>query len=331
MHDLHFLVVAAWFVGVLLVVNVIAVRGLRLVRRWRFEAREKQADVLGHAAGITGVINAVLFAFIVVVAWTYYDHAREAFSEEAGLVWQLWHDVESAKGSGSMYGMLPHPLLTKISTHLESYVKYVAYSEESVRTLYEKASSDSLRDLYKTIGEDELRAAYEGLLMTKRDSAHKSSAALRPLIDEMVHRFNDLFDARRRRFEFEGAKAVPGTVWVALVGGGLLCIACCWFLGIQDARLHGWVMFLIGSSFGLITFLIVALNTPFKGIDPIPNPYVTLLDDISGWEHREGEGEAAEHRTADVIGAPIAVATVAGVVVATMAVVRGRRKKHIAD
>ena len=63
---------------VIVVTNAIALAGLRLVNtHFHVESRQYDRDILGHAAGITGVINAVLFAFIVFVAWTYYDRGRD--------------------------------------------------------------------------------------------------------------------------------------------------------------------------------------------------------------------------------------------------------------
>lgn len=50
---------------ILVLVNAVALGGQRrLDRKFLFEERKERAEVLGHLAGITGVINAVLFAFI---------------------------------------------------------------------------------------------------------------------------------------------------------------------------------------------------------------------------------------------------------------------------
>jgi hypothetical protein len=72
------------------------------------------------------------------------------------------------------------------------------------------------------------------------------------------------------------------------MGGGLLCISCCWLIGFEDFELHAVITSLVASSFGLILFLILSLNTPFSGVIAISNErFVLLGKDIDHWEAQE--------------------------------------------
>jgi hypothetical protein len=275
---------AAW---ALLAVNVIAIVGQQIVGRYfMVRIRIKHADILGHVAGITGVINAVLFAFIVFVAWTYYDRARDTVDHEVALVWQIWQDVETAEpGSGHPMDKVMPEVHEEIVHQMLCYVDEVAFHEWDAMQSYSDSRQTSEYRQKFDHGTQMLRTAYEDVLR-----AHAKSATSKVLVGEMVKRFNTLFEVRRQRIALSSEGAIPSVVWLALIGGGLLCITCCWFIGFADLKLHAVIMALIASSFGLILFLITSLNMPFSGSAAISTErFVTLRSDIRQWEKSEAD------------------------------------------
>ena len=302
---------------VIVVTNAVALVGLRLVNtHFHVEARQYDRDILGHAAGITGVINAVLFAFIVFVAWTYYDRARDTVDQETSVVWQIWHDVEAmepgAPNEGRpLAGVLAAKDHAKVARELKLYARDVADGEweamrdwtrhrgvNAYRNQFEKAD-DMLRDAYYTVLKADIgsRSANSGKPGTTRapraprDPSVAPPGTQRVVIAELVRRFNDLFELRRRRIEMSSAGAIPAIVWATLLVGGALCITCSWLIGFKNVTVHAVVMSLIASSLSLIVFLIFSLNTPFSGVAPISNDrYAALAYDIDHWEDREARG-----------------------------------------
>jgi len=303
MHALQGIVRHPW--SLLLLMNVVAVAGQLLLSKLFVEHRHKHAESLGHAAGITGVINAVLFALIVLVAWTYYDRARDAVEHETSLLWQIWHDVEAAEAG-------PHPFAGIISSdeQMAAARDVQAYVARDTVEWHEMASSAS--DTYSTfkVNDDTLRVLYErvlraGMRQPRRPETTTPATAApvtsvmtprlpRSLIDEFIGRCNELVEARRQRIHYSSEGALPPIAWRVLACGILLCIACCWFMDFGSKWLHATIMVLIATSFGLIVTLIIALNTPFRGEAAIRDDAIRKLQhDIDVWEQEE-ESERQE-------------------------------------
>jgi hypothetical protein len=111
-----------------------------------------------------------------------------------------------------------------------------------------------------------LRYAYEKVL-----SIEPRPGTEQALVTEIIQRFNELFELRRKQIAFSSEGAISRPIWAVLFMGGLFCLACCWLLPFKNRRTHRAIVVLVGSSFGLILFLILSLNTPFKGPIPISN------------------------------------------------------------
>lgn len=271
----------------LLVGWAVALAGVLLIdRAFPLKARLAEADLLGHAAGIIGVMNAVLLAFIVFAAWTDYDRARDLVSQEASLVLDIWRDFDVPLASGRpQEGRGMHDRGVE---GLEEYLVAVIGTEWKATATGErpvKAGDESpFRDGWKS-----LASSYSQLLNTE---AQKS---LRPaLAEELIKRFNSLFDARRERIAVSRHGGLTRTVWAVVLVGGLLSLASCWLLGFESRKLHVTSTMLVATTFGLIIFLIIALEWPFRGEKQIRNdPYCEALNTIyqgerHGW-HRPHE------------------------------------------
>jgi len=118
-------------VGLILIVVVTVGLLVRLLIGRVFSLKERLVhnELLGHVAGIAGVINAVLLAFIVFAAWTDYDRARDVVSQEVSLVNDIWRDVEAVSSvHDSVVRELQGYLLTVIDTEWP-YMRRGASSE----------------------------------------------------------------------------------------------------------------------------------------------------------------------------------------------------------
>ena len=318
-------------VWTLIVLNLIAIAGQQIVGRFvLIRSRKEHAELLGHIAGVTGVINAVLLAFIVFVAWTYYDRARDSVDREVGVIWQVWRDIETADPGSPMYSAMDSGVHDLVVNRLMTYVDSVAFREWPIMN-----SRDSLREDKKPDPDSLYHAqfawcdsiisdAYESVLLseeptqqdigstrsapspTRHRAGTVSSAARRALGEEIVRRFNQLFLVRQQRIAYSTEDAIPFMVWKVLFGSGLLCICCCWLIPFKGQWLHAAITGLVASSLSLILILILELNTPFRGRDAILNTAFTRLQlDIDAWEDRdERRGHEPEHEKDRHTGEP---------------------------
>jgi hypothetical protein len=220
---------------------------LRLVP---LDRRRAHNDVLGAASAISGVINAVLLAFIVFAAWTDYDRARDVVSQEGSLVADLNADAVA----------LPGGIGAHVQEELHNYVNVVVDSEWPAMAEGRMASGDSTR----RAGWQYLRHTYADLL--EMNAATGTSALV---VGEMLKRLNSLYDARRQRLAYASGGSLSKVVWIVVIAVALLCMTFSWLLGFEEGGLHRASTTLIAASLGLVVFLILALDRPFRGPDQL--------------------------------------------------------------
>jgi hypothetical protein len=225
--------------------------GQRIILRFvPLDRRRAHNDVLGAASAIAGVINAVLLAFIVFAAWTDYDRARDVVSQEGSLVADLNADA----------AVLPGGLGTHVQEELHNYVNVVVDSEWPAMADGRMSSRDSTR----RAGWQYLRHTYADLLEL---DASKGTPGL--VVGEMLKRLNSLYDARRQRLAHASGGSLSKVVWIVVIAVGFLSMAFCWLLGFEEGGLHKASTTIIAASLGLVVFLILALDRPFRGPDQI--------------------------------------------------------------
>jgi membrane associated rhomboid family serine protease len=82
-----------------------------------------------------------------------------------------------------------------------------------------------------------------------------------------------------------GDAAVPGELWVLLVGGGAVVMAFTFLFGTRDVVVHACAVGLTAGLMGFVIYLIFALEHPFVGaLSVTPEPYVNVLQT---WEHQQ--------------------------------------------
>ena len=93
---------------------------------------------------------------------------------------------------------------------------------------------------------------------------------------------NSLLDRRRERL-FVGQQGIGGTLWVVIILGGMVTIigyACAF--QVHSLRTHLAVTGLMAVMFGLMAFLIVAMDHPLWGhLSVTPDALMTVRTNIT--------------------------------------------------
>ena len=186
--------------GFVIAAAALGVAAMYAVRR-RATSDEFLTDTTRASAifGVIGTAFAVLLAFVMFVAFTGYNEARESAEEEAATVDQMF--VASAPFAEAPREELRGELLC--------YARAVAGDEW-----------EAMGDGDESAVVDEWRHAFESTLATLPLAGDLQLAAYRDLLEQR----DDLGDARRLRL-FEAHPAVSTPVWVILVLGGLLTVS----------------------------------------------------------------------------------------------------------
>ncbi len=239
--------IPTWALGILIVslVTAASLAGLVLVhRRVPVAVRAAHNDVAGFISAMVGVIYAVLLAFIAIAVWEAFDKAESTVVQEANSVSDLYR---SARG-------YPEALQRRIRDGMGEYVRVVIEGEwkpQSHGTVSERAWN-SLEAVHKEMLDFEPRTPKEQVV-------HAEGLKL----------MDNVLDARRQRL-YLGESGLQPVVWAVLLVGSALTIGFTFFFGSENFRAHMAMTGAVAISIGLLLFLIVALDYPFRGTVSIP-------------------------------------------------------------
>jgi hypothetical protein len=254
----HIYVVPTWLLGlaVVFLANALALGGLTLVwRRVPVEARRRHNDAAGAMVGIIGVVYAVILAFIAVEVWQDFDRADDLVGREADQVGDIWRDARA----------IADPARGEVREALRRYAQAVTGEEWAMQR--HGATSGNARAALEEASAALL--AFEPA--TRREEV---------VFAEMLRKLNALLDERRLRLQMVDSGVQP-IVWVVLLLGTGLVVVSTYFFGVESFRAHLAMSSCVATAIGLIIFLILALDYPFRGGAIEPAPFEAVLRTMS--------------------------------------------------
>jgi hypothetical protein len=247
------------FLAVAVVVGV-SVGGLLVFRKLVSHTRLESANLVSSQVfQLAGVLYAVLVAFLVVVVWEQFGDAEDATQAEASAVAELLRDSVA----------IPAIDRPQVQRSLVAYTRDVIDDELPRMRRGETVEEESgpMTDVW---------SAYLSVQPQSRNEI--------AFFDHDIVKLNDLSANRKLRVA-AGDAAVPGELWVLLVGGGAVVMAFTFLFGTRDVVVHACAVGLTAGLMGFVIYLIFALEHPFVGaLSVTPEPYVNVLQT---WEHQQ--------------------------------------------
>jgi len=215
--------------------------GVALVRRLvSHRTLARHHDVAGFVYATTGVVYAVLLAFVAIAVWENYNAAVEVADDEASAL-------------GAMYRLangIPEPHRAAAEAALLAYAE-VAVAEEWPAMKQAAApaprTSEALTYLYQVYERPDLVAAV---------NPEQYGAALGLV--------NEVSVARRGRV-LASASGLPPQLWAVLAGGGVLVVAFAFLFGVESAYAQAAIMSALAVTISLVLFLVADMQHPFRG------------------------------------------------------------------
>jgi hypothetical protein len=264
MFQLMLASVPFWLLGLLIVgsVTLLAFLGLTAVRRAvPREVRAAHNDVAGFLIAVVGAVYAVMLALVVIAVWEQFESARGIAEREANAVADLY------RGAGGF----ADADRVRLRDGLLAYARAVA--DDEWPALAQGRASDRAWEA--------LDALWRDYLALDPQSARETA-----LYDEALDQLDELSDARRERL-LASRTAIPGVLWVALIGGGVITIGFSYFFGVGDERAHTLMTIALAGVIGIGLYVIVAMDLPFAGDVAIsPDSFRQTLDIIERLERR---------------------------------------------
>jgi hypothetical protein len=252
--------------GILVVGTTVslAIGGMLLVRRSvTLAGLERHNQAAGYIYSVIGVVYAVLLAFIAIVVWEQHTRAKTGVEQEANALGDLYRDAQA----------FPEEVRMRLHHQIRTYIRVVVEKEWPAM-----ASGEASPEAWKAY--DQLWVAYQRF--QPRNAYENAWYA------ESLGRLNQLGDHRRLRL-LANRSAVPGIMWVVLLGTGMVTIGFSFFFGIENVWAQVLMVAALAATISLLLFLILALDQPFSGVAAVePEAFLQLENIFDHWMQSAG-------------------------------------------
>ena len=253
--DLPLLITGPIIVGSLC---LFAISGLLLVRRHvlpRLRIHHEDSHFSGAMVHSVMVFYGLAVALIAVNVFETYANVSKIISQEATALAALYRDVSA----------YPEPIRSPLQKDLRDYVNYVIHEAWPLQQHGQVPS-----------GGVERMNRFQDKLFT----VEPTTGGQKLLHAETLRAYNSMVQARRMRLDAVGT-GLPGVMWLVILVGAVISLSVSFFLKVEDARLHGIQVTLLATFIGLVIFMILTLDRPFRGdLGVKPEPYQLIYDHL---------------------------------------------------
>ncbi|HVA32555.1 MAG TPA: DUF4239 domain-containing protein, partial [Candidatus Baltobacteraceae bacterium] len=201
------------------------------------EAREQHNDLAGFILAVVGVVYAVLLAFVAIGVWERFVQAERETYDEATNLTVVYRDA----------GSFPHG--QALRAELREYVVHVIDDEWPKMRKGERSAS--------------ARALVEAVDREVRDLP-ADTPRLQNIQAQMLSSMEQALSDRDYRLDMQ-ATGINGIMWFVLVAGALVTVAFTYLFGFKQTLMQQLMIGSLSLLVGLILFLTVALDFPFRG------------------------------------------------------------------
>ncbi|QYK49790.1 MAG: DUF4239 domain-containing protein [Phycisphaeraceae bacterium] len=235
-----------------------SVTGLLLVRRFilpRLRVQIADSEFGGAMLQAVMVFYGLASALIAVGVWQTYSDTAKLVSGEATSLAALYRDAST----------YPEPTRSNLQADIREYTRYVI---EEAWPLQRKGEVP--------VGGVARIDTLQGHLIAFQPET-ESQKILRA---EAFRAYNTMVLARRLRLD-SVTTGLPAVMWFVVIAGALIGLTSSFFFKVDDARFQSIHAVLLSTFIGLVIFLIVALDRPYRGdLGLSAEPYQLVYDQL---------------------------------------------------
>lgn len=249
-----------WIAGTIIMASlcVFSVVGLLLVRRLllpRLRIQEGDSEFTGAMMQSVMVFYGLAVALIAVTVFETYSDITQIVENEATAINALYRDVTS----------YPEPIRAELQSDLREYTEQVIHHAWPLQQ----------HGQIPRLGIEHMSRFQVSL--TKFEPTSEGQKILHA---ETLRAYNQLIQARRMRLDAVGT-GLPKVMWGVVIFGAFIGLSAAFFFKVDDARLHLIEVLLLAVFIGLVIFMILSLDRPFRGDLGIPaDPYQLVYDQL---------------------------------------------------
>lgn len=235
-----------------------AVGGLLVVRRRvlpRLRIHVEDSEFTGAMMQCVMVFYGLAVALIAVSVSQTYSDVSKIISGEASALNALYRDVTS----------YPEPIRLELQKELRDYTDQVIHGAWPLQRQGKTPTAGF---------------AYMTHFQTTLNKFEPATEGQKILHAETLRAYNLLIQARRMRLD-AATTSLPTVMWAVIVAGAFISLTAAFFFKVEDARLHGILVTLLATFMGLVIFMILALDRPFRGdLGLGSEPYQLIYDQL---------------------------------------------------
>ena len=249
-----------WVAGpaIIAALCLFAVIEMLVFRRWvlpRLRVSSEDSEYSGAMLQSVIVFYGLAVALIAVSVWQTYSDTSKVVSEEAISLAALYRDVSS----------YPEPIRPQLQQELRDYTQNVI---QEAWPLQQRGKVPA--------GGVELVNRFQATLV----KFEPASEGQKLLHGETLRAYNEMVRARRLRLDAVNT-GLPKVMWAVIVLGAFIGLSASFFFRVEDARFQAMQVLLLSVFIGLVIFMILALDRPFRGDLGIrADPYQLVYDQL---------------------------------------------------
>jgi hypothetical protein len=213
--------------------------GVYVARRTCHNERFTHNDVGGPVLTLLGTILAVMLSFLVVAVWQQFDASAARVEKEAAAAADLYR----------IAAFLPAPVGNEAQHSVRDYLSAtIDYEWPAMRA-----------------GRGSVHVSnVEGNLYRILARADRNDARYDELVRGAFADVNTMMDSRRARLH-DNETGLPAMLWLLMLFMAAVTIAFSFFLSVQSARAHTYMVMAFSGVIGAMFALIAELDFPFRG------------------------------------------------------------------
>ena len=194
-------------------------------------------------------------ALTAVQVWEGYDKVKETTELEASTLATFYRDV-------SHY---PEPSRTLMREQIREYTHQIIH----------ESWPQQRRGVIPTEG-----MKYMDQLQSVLVRFEPATEAQKGLAIETLAAYDRMLEARRMRLDSVERK-LPGILWLVIILGAFISLISAFYFPVHDERVHRVQVGLLAGFIGLVIFMILALDRPYRGdLGLKPRPYEILYKQL---------------------------------------------------
>lgn len=239
LKDLPLIVTGPLLIGFLVSFSLFGLHWFRKSHLPQLQFGERDGDFLAAMVASIMVFYGLATALTAVQVWEAYERVKEFTEQEASSLAALYRNVSE----------YPEPVRTVLRDEIRVYTHEVIHDSWPVMRRG-RVPSETVKDMDK--------------LQTTLVHFEPVTEAQKGLALETLASFGRMMEARRMRLS-SVERQLPGVMWLVVIAGAFISLISAFYFPVHDVRVHRVQVGLLAGFIGLVIFMIMALDRPYRG------------------------------------------------------------------